>query len=582
MPSVQPLRYGLSVESTARRLLRVSLEVAPPAGAESIVLRMPAWTPGSYMVREYARHVVSVEARDSAGRSLAVRRVSKDRWRVAAPGRGAARIEWLVYSNELTVRSNHVDDTHAFVQPTATFLCPEGMEHRPLVVEVRAPRGWDVATSLRRARGAGTAFAAADQEALHDAPIHLGLLRRFPFRVRGVPHELVLWGEGNEDAKGLVRDFSRIVEAGARMFGGLPYDRFVVHGLLSDGGGGGLEHRENFVFQLPRFGFRPRKAYDRALALLAHEFFHAWNVRRIRPAGLLPYDLAQEKYTRLLWQFEGVTSYYEVMLLARAGLWTRTRALEAFAERIGQLAAVPGRRTMSLADASTTAWVKYYRPDENSGNAAVSYYLKGALAGLALDLHLRAATRGRRSYDDAMRLLWRRHGRTDRGVPEDGMASILEEACGVPSARLHRRLVEETGEIDWESIWSPFGVKVEARPAAVPEGWEAGGWLGVETEERAGRTFLKAVRDDGPASGAVAAGDELVALDGFRANLESLPRRVAERRPGTRVRLTLLRGDRLVEATVRLGRPPAERISLVPDPKAPAAARRLLDGWLKP
>jgi predicted metalloprotease with PDZ domain len=581
MPPIPSLRYSLAVESGARRLLRVGLEVPDAAPVDPVVLRMPAWSPGSYMIREYARHVQGVEARDARGRALAVGRVSKDRWRVAAPARGPVRLSWLVYANELSVRSNHVDDTHAFVQPTAAFLCPEGMEDRPLRVEVRAPRGWDVACSLPRRRGPRTVFEAADQEALHDAPIHLGLLRRFPFRVRGVPHELALWGSGNEDPRGLVRDFRRIVEAGARLFGGLPYRRFVVHGLLSDGaaGGGGLEHRDGFVFQLPRFGFRPRKAYDRALALLAHEFFHAWNVRRIRPAGLLPYDLAQEKYTRLLWQFEGVTSYYELLLLRRAGLWSRARTLEALAERLGQLPAVPGRRETSLAEASVAAWVKFYRSDENSSNSSVSYYLKGSLAGMALDLHLRAASRGRRSYDHVMRLLWRRYGRRGVPVPEGALPGVLEEAGGAAAARLHRRLVEGTADVDWDALLAPLGLRANRAPVT-PEGWGAGGWLGVDVEDRAGRTYLKAVRADGPAADAVAAGDELVAFDGLRTNAEALPRRLAEKRPGARVRLALLRGDRLVERSVRLARPPAERISLAPDPKAKPAARRLLEGWL--
>jgi predicted metalloprotease with PDZ domain len=578
MPSPPPLRYGLSLESAARRLLRVTLEVPRPVLQDPLVLRMPAWTPGSYLVREYARHVQGLEARGPDGRAVPTRRVSKDRWRVAAPGGGPLRVAWLVYANEVSVRSNHADDTHAFVQPTATFLCPEGMEDRPVAVEVAAPPGWTVATSLRRGRGGS--YSAPDQEALHDAPIHMGLLRRLPFRVRGVPHEVALWGSGNEDARGLVRDLRRIVEAGARIFGGLPYDRYLVHGLLAEGGGGGLEHREGFVFQAPRWGFRPRKARDRVLGLLAHEFFHAWNVRRIRPAGLLPYDLAQEKYTRLLWQFEGVTSYYEAILLRRAGLWSRARALESFADRIGQLLAVPGRREMSLAEASISAWVKFYRPDENSLNSAVSYYLKGSLAGLALDLHLRAASGGRRSYDHAMRLLWRRYGRRDEPVPEGAMAAVLEEAAGVPAARLHRRLVEETAEFDWERLFAPFGVRVRRGAAGIPEGWEPGGWLGVVPEDRGGRTILRSVRSDGPAADALAAGDEVVALDGLRTDADSLPKRLAERRPGDGVRITILRGDRLLEETVRLARPPAEKVSLEVDPRAPAAARRLLRGWL--
>lgn len=572
------LRYRLSVHDTARRLLALSLEVPGVAAGEEVALRLPAWSPGSYMIREYARHVEGVEARDGRGRRLRVRRDAKDRWVVGPSAAGGRlRITWRVYANELTVRTSHVDDTHAFVQPTAAFLCPEGSEGLPLEVDVAAPRGWETACSLPTVRGA---LRAPDQEALHDAPIHLGRLRRFPFRVRGVPHEIALWGEGNEDPRALVRDLAAIVGAGARLFGGLPYRRFVVHGLLAEGGGGGLEHRDGFVFQVPRWGFRPRKHYDRTLALFAHEFFHAWNVRRIRPAGLLPYDLAAEKYTRLLWQFEGVTSYYEVLLLRRAGLWTRERALEALAERMGALLAVPGRKAMPVAEASLAAWVKHYRPDENTANSAVSYYLKGALAGLALDLHLRAATGGRRSYDDVMRLLWRRHGRTDRPVPEDGMPAILREASGVDARRLHDRLVGGTADPDWERLLAPFGVEAVRSPAGIPEGHDPGGWLGAETEERGGRTFLKSVRADGPAAAALSAGDEVVAADGYRTDGAGLARRAAERRPGDRMRLTLLRGDRLVEAAVRLGRPPAGKVALRVDPKAPAAARRLLRGWL--
>ncbi len=573
------LRYRLSVADPIRRLLGLSLEVRGVRAGEPLVLRLPAWSPGSYLIREYGRHVEGVEARDGRGRRLRVRRIAKDRWEVRAPAAGGTvRAAWQVYANELTVRNNHVDDTHAFVQPPAAFLCPEGMEGHPAVVNAAAPRGWDTACSLPRVRGL---LRAENQEELHDSPIHMGELRRFPFRVRGVPHELALWGEGNEDPRGLVRDLAAIVEAGARLFGGLPYRRFVVHGLLGDAGaGGGLEHRDGFVFLVPRWSFRGTKGRDRVLALLAHEFFHVWNVRRIRPAGLLPYDLSAERYTRLLWQFEGVTSYYEVLLLRRAGLWTRERALEALGERIGSLLAVPGRRAMPLAEASLAAWVKHYRPDENTANAAVSYYLKGALAGLALDLHVRGATGGRRSYDGAMRLLWRRFGRTGRPVPEDAMPALLREATGVDVRRLHDRLVEGTGEIDWESLLAPFGVRVAREPAKGPDGIGPGGWLGVEAEERGGRTLLKAVRSDGPAAGALAAGDEVVAVDGHRADGAALAGRAAERRPGEVLRLTLLRGDRLVAAEVRLGRPPAETVALRADPKAPAAARRLLRGWL--
>lgn len=575
MPSTPALRYRLSVADPVRRLLGLSLELRAAPG-EPLVLALPAWTPGSYLIREYARHVEGVEARDGRGRRLAVRRLTKDRWEVAAPRRGGkVRIAWRVYANELSVRTCHVDDTHAFVQPTAVFLCPAGMEGLPVEVAVSLPAGWTVSCSLPRVRGT---FRAPDQETLHDSPVHMGILRRFPFRVRGVPHELVLWGESNADPARLVRDLSAIVEAGARMFRGLPYGRFVVQGLMADAGGGGLEHRDGFVFMLPRWSFAEAKDYDRCLVLLAHEFFHAWNVRRIRPAGLLPYDLSGEKYTRLLWLFEGVTDYYAHLLVRRAGLREGPWLLDRMAEKMKALAETPGRRLMALDEASVTTWVKFYRPDENTGNAAVSYYLKGLLAGLALDLHLRAATGGKRSLDDVLRLLWRRHRRPDRPVPEDAVPGLVREATGVDAGRLLARLVEGTADPDWESLFAPLGVEVARRPAG-GAGKEPGGWIGAEAQDRSGRTVFRTVRSDGPAAAGVAAGDELVALDGWRCDAGGLGRRLAERRPGSRAVLTLLRGDRLVEATVRLGKAPEEGFRLTPAKKPGAAARRLLKGW---
>lgn len=570
MPAPTPLRYRLSVADPLRRLLGLELRLRAAAGTP-LVLRLPAWTPGSYLVREYARHVEGFSAKDARGRPLRTRRLTKDRWEVAAPARaGEVRLSWRVYANELSVRTNHVDDTHAFVQPTAAFLCPEGMESRPLEVAVDAPRGWEVSCPLPLVRGS---LRAPDQETLHDSPIHMGLLRRFPFRVRGVPHELVLWGESNADPGRLVRDLAAIVEAGARMFGGLPYRRYVVEGLLADAGGGGLEHREGFVFLLPRWSFSDPKSYDRCLVLLAHEFFHAWNVRRIRPAGLLPYDLAGEKYTRLLWLFEGATDYYAHLLVNRAGLRDGKWLLDQMAAKMKALAGNPGRSLLPLDESSVTTWVKFYRPDENSGNSGVSYYLKGLLAALALDLRLRAATGGRRSLDHAMRLLWRRFGRSGVPVPEDAFPALAREATGVDLRRLHDRLVSGVADPDWEGLLAPLGVKVLRKPAA------AGAWLGADAGEKEGRTVFRSVRTDGPAAGRIAAGDELVALDGFRCNAEGLGKRLEERRPGEGARFTLLRGDRLVEARVRLARPPAETFRLEADPGAPAAASRLLRGW---
>ncbi|HET7826641.1 MAG TPA: M61 family peptidase, partial [Anaeromyxobacter sp.] len=419
------MRYRLSMPEPHTHLLHVDTFVDAP-GAQ-VELALPVWTPGSYLVREYARHVEGVAAEDGAGRLLPVERVDKHRFLVRTGGAARAVLRWRVYANELSVRTCHVDGTHGYVNGAAVFPFARGREREPHVLEVAAPAGWRVSTALP---GGPAEFTARDYDELADSPLEIGTHRTLRFTAHGKPHEVAVWGRGNLDEARLVEDARKVVEALGALMGGLPYDRYVFIVHLSDKRRGGLEHAASTTLHVSRSGFFPRKTYEETLGLLAHEFFHVWNVKRLRPAAFIPFDYGREQYTRLLWWFEGATSYYEQVALARTGIQPPKRWLEALGQALTTLERSPGARKTSVEESSFLAWVKLYRPDENTRNSTISYYLKGELVAFALDLALRRAGR---SLDELLRALYARHA--EGGVPEDGVEVVAAELLGADAAR---------------------------------------------------------------------------------------------------------------------------------------------------
>jgi predicted metalloprotease with PDZ domain len=390
-----------------------------------------------------------------------------------------------------------------------------------------------------------------------------------------------VWGRGNLDLPRFVADVQRIVEAHGAFWGGLPYQRylFIVH--LAKGRGG-LEHADSTVLLLPRLGFGDRDGYEEALGLVSHEFFHLWNVKRLRPAALTPYRYDGEQYTRLLWWFEGVTSYYEQLALVRAGLLTAGRWLEALGRRFTSLLRTPGAAKLSLEESSLVAWVKLYRPDENTANSAVSYYLKGELVALTLDLALRAAGA---SLDDLLRQLFARHQRG--GLPEDGVERAVAELLGEPAARdFFDRLVRGVTPLDPDL--GQVGLRLQHRPARGPDDRggrparaEEGtpGWLGADLASGP-RLAVASVREESPAWRAgLSVDDELVAEGGFRLDRAALGERLKERGPGGTLRLTLFRRDELLEVEVTLAAPPADTAWLEPLADPSDAQRAAFRAW---
>ncbi|MBI5549630.1 MAG: M61 family metallopeptidase, partial [Deltaproteobacteria bacterium] len=496
------------------------------------------------------------------------------------------RVRYRVYAHDLTVRTNHLDDSHGYFNGAAMFVTSDEHRVQPSFLELRLPQGWRAFCSLP-SPAQGT-YRAQDFDALVDSPVEMGPdLVSFKFTAAGKPHEVVVWGTGNYDRRQIADDLETLCQAEAKLFGSLPCERYIFLVLLTDKGRGGLEHAESCTLLVPRASFRPRKSYEDFLALAAHEYFHLWNVKRIKPKALVPYDYKREVYTTLLWAMEGVTSYYDTLLLRRTGFIDPSRYLTRLGEVITSVESTPGRRELPLSEASRLAWIKHYRPDENTPNSGISYYAKGEIVAALLDLELRRRSGGVRSLDDLMRLLFLRYG-DGSGVPEDGVEAAASELAGQDLTPFFDRAIRSTEELDY-GVFGSAGLQLRRRAkrggadrGGTPED-DGGGekaWLGVDL--KAGDRAIVATTFTG--SPAAAAGlypdDEIIAVDGSRATPSSLNERIEEHVPGDSVRVTVFRRDQLVELDVHLTPRPHSACWLEKMPNPTPAQRALYEACL--
>jgi predicted metalloprotease with PDZ domain len=585
-----PIRYRIRPANPAAHLFAVSVTVAEPA-ADGQLFSLPAWIPGSYMIREFARNIVAIHA-EAGGKTVALDKLDKHTWRAArVPAGEALTLHYEVYAWDLSVRAAHLDQSHGFFNGTSVFLAVHGQEGRPCEVDIQPPaepalRDWRVVTAMPRARGKAAArpygfglYRAENYDELIDHPVEMGRFTLGSFKAAGVPHDVALTGRHDCDMARLTADLQRICEWQVALFGApAPMNYYAFLTMIVGDGYGGLEHRASTALlagraDLPYPGMKAMsEGYRQFLGLCSHEYFHTWNVKRIKPAAFVPYDLSTENHTRLLWAFEGFTSYYDDLALARSGVIGIDDYLALLGKTISGVLRTPGRQRQSVAESSFDAWTKYYRQDENAPNAIVSYYTKGALVGLALDLQLRAANGGEKSLDDVMRLLWQRHGRSGTGVPEDGIFAVVEEIGGKALARWLRRTVEGTDDLPLARLLKPFGITWTAEAASAAPS------LGVKLATGDGEARLASVYADGPAQHAgLSAGDVLVALEVSGPGLEAM---LARRRAGERVEIHAFRRDELMRFDVELAAAPTDKIVLKQATKAPATAVHLRRGWL--
>lgn len=579
--------YRVSVPAPSTHYVWVQASL-PARGRDAITVMMPVWTPGSYLVREFARHVDRISATAPDGRRLPLEKVKKNRWRIELGGASQAILRYRLYCREASVRTNYVDDAHLVLNGAATFITDTEALGAPHEVELALEgRFGDVAVSLPK--GEGGRRVAADYDALVDAPIVAGALRRLPFEVQGVPHELVqLGGEGLWPDARAARDVARVTETLARFWGVVPYDRYLFLNVIGLGGGG-LEHKGSTLMMPRRFDARTQDGYRGWLGLVAHEHFHTWNGKRLRPSGLGPFDYEREVYTRGLWVVEGLTSYYDDLIVRRAGLADEAAYLKALSKQIARLEQTPGRLEMPLAQASYDAWIEFYRPDASSRNTTVSYYNKGAVVGFVLDMAIRRATGGGESLDDVMRAAYARYS-GEAGYDSEALYALFESVGGAEVRALAERLAETTEEIDYGPALDWVGLRFAPEPPAPkPEADEASrrealrkrAWLGVDVESRGGRVLITQVVTASPAEqGGLQVDDEIVALDGVRLD-GALADRVRLYLPGDELEVLLARHGRMLERRVRLGARPRTKYTLQVDPRASTRAARHRGAWLE-
>lgn len=594
-PAALSLQYTLAFPQPHTHLYEVTFEIGNVTTPE-IDLQMPTWTPGSYLQREFARNVQDFAATAAAGNALRWEKVDKATWRVTTNGARAIKVSYRVYAFELSVRTSHLDASHAYFNGACVFMYVKGATDQPLRLKIVAPQGWRVTTPLALRPDDHGFYSAPNYDILVDSPTEIGTHNLIEFTALGKLHRIAIWGEGNYDAEQLKADFTKIIEQAAAIFGGLPYEHytFIVH--LQPGIGGGLEHLNSTTCQASPYTFKPRRSYTRFLGLIAHEYFHLWNVKRIRPAALGPFDYQRENYTHALWLSEDVTSYYGDQLLRRAGLTTSGEYLEALASTMLTYENTPGRREQSPAQASFNTWIKEYRPDENTVNSTYSYYGSGELLGWMLDVEIRARTNNTKSLDDVMRYLYENYALKGRGFPESELQSAFESVASSELSDFFNRYVNGTEDFPFDKYLALAGLK--RTPVYLPSQYDEPGKpaaprgdLGFRTAGEGGRAgsagrvgdrvTVGSVLAGTPAYGAgIYANDEIVAINSEKVDAGNLTERLSRLRPGQNVTVTLFRRDKLMTLNLTAATQPPDRYAVTQIKESTPEQQALRQAWL--
>ncbi|MFP5310175.1 MAG: M61 family metallopeptidase [Actinomycetes bacterium] len=570
----EPVRHLVDLALRAHHLVRVDTTVPADVAAGARVV-FPTWTPGSYVVRDYVHHVQRIDAVDVDGEPVELTPDGTTAWRLPADVAGPVTVRVELYANELTVRTNHVDDRHALLVAPATFPYVEGAEGRPHHVTF-APAADDadpavgtVHALLPEADEPHT-FVADDLDHLVDSAFEVGDHATVSWELDGVPHRFVHAAPGPApDLDRVAADARAIGEAAVALFDGdLPVERYTFLHVGADAatGGGGLEHRDGSVLMMPVLTWTEPDAYARFQSLVAHEYLHLWNVKRLVPADLLDLDYVHPAPTTSLWVAEGWTAYYDELLPTRAGLWTLRRHLDALRDGWRAVLDTPGTANQSLWDSSRHAWTGLYVRDENSVNKGTNYYGHGAVVAWCLDLAIRRAVPDGDGLDDALRLLWRRFGGTGRGYTERDVAEALDEAAGgAPVSDLVTAHVAGRELPDLPGLVDVVGLRltdVEPNGAPAPPG------LGVQTsEDDHGITLTAVLRDRAAWRAGLTGGDRLLAVDGMRVGRGELAATLRRHAPGDTVDVTVFSGPRLRTVAVTLDPPaPAQRFVAVDEP----------------
>ena len=547
----------------------------------TIDIKMPVWAPGSYLVREFAKNVEDISAKNETGNDLALEKTTKNTWRISSKNANSVKVKYRVYAFEISVRTSFVDASHAFISPSGIFMYVDGMINHPVTVSIIPDKNWKkISTGLEPVNGKTNTFYASDFDILFDSPIEIGNQDVIEFDAAGVKHEVAMYGTANYDRDKLKTDMKKIVEEETAVFGENPNKRyvFIVHNYAA--GGGGIEHLNSTVLGASRFNYSSEKGYHDFLGLVAHEYFHLWNVKRLRPFALGPFNYDEENYTTNLWVAEGFTAYYDNLIVRRSGFYSPENYLDILVNDINGVENQPGNKVQPVSQSSFDAWIKYYRPNENSANSTISYYNKGAMIALIMDLEILNASKGQKSLDDVMKTAYNEYYKKQkRGYTDSEFRAVVEQIAGKSLQKVYTDYINGTLPIDYNTYLGYAGLHLENINAG-----NSDAYLGLATTIRDGKvTVTNVSRGSAAWKGGLNVNDEVIGIDGIRVSTAAgeVTRIVSSKAVGDKLNVLISRDGIIQTITVTLAASPNVRYRVVPDKTATADQLAVRKKWLK-
>ncbi|MDQ4140771.1 MAG: PDZ domain-containing protein [Bacteroidota bacterium] len=570
------VNYTLAMPQPQTHYFEVEMTFASPQ-KDYVDVKMSVWTPGSYLVREYAKNVEGFTA-SANNQQLRFEKINKNTWRIYSQKANQIKVNYKVYAFELTVRTSFLDTEHGYANGASVFMYPDGLQNEKSEIKIVPYKDWKVVSTalVPVTEGQPFTFQAANYDEVVDSPIEIGNHNVWQFEVNGVPHQVAMFGESNVNKDKFLADLKKITTTATQIMGDQPINRylFIIHNTSN--GGGGLEHKYSTTLQVKKWNYASPTGYISILNLAAHEYFHLWNIKRLRPAGLGPFNYDAETYTNLLWVSEGFTSYYANLIVRRSGFQTNEQYLTTTAKEISDLENTPGVRVQSAAESSFDAWIKYYRPNENSVNSGISYYSKGAVIGQLLNLEILQRTKGQKNLDDLMRQLYQQYyKKLDRGFTDAEFKQAAENVAGGKLDNFFNDYIYGTKAPDYATYFSYAGLRFVNQNNNKPEAN-----LGAKVSLTTGKQIVTSVLRDGSAwQGGLNVNDEILAVNGYRIT-EDVNLSLAGARVGQPISLLVNRDGQILTLEFPLIATETRRYDITPIEKPAKGQTAILNKWL--
>jgi predicted metalloprotease with PDZ domain len=575
-PAGRTIEYTVSMENPNNHYFKVTLTYSG-VREKLVELKLPVWTPGYYMIMDYPKYVVNFKVTDGSGLDLFWEKTSKNSWKINTGKSEILKVSYDVFAFRTSVADSFLDDGRGFISPTGIFMHPTGkIDHPVTVTIVPFEKFKKISTGLDPVPGKNNTFLAADFDALYDCPILAGNQEILTFETGGISYAIAIENPGNINRAELVEDFRKIVETSTDVIGEVPYKHYTF--IIMNRGMGGLEHTNSMAVFSNRLDFSSPESANGWLSFIAHEFFHLYNVKTIRPIALGPFDYDEENYTTMLWFSEGVTVYYENLILNRAGFYNRSDVFRELKTSISNFENRPGHLFQSAAESSFDSWMLFFNRSENAANTTISYYDKGCALGLLLDLKIRYESGNRKSLDDVMQILYKVYYKEKkRGFTDQEFRGVCEKAAGVPLSEIFDIYVTTTQEIDYGKYFGYAGLCIDTNPAAI-----SGAWLGATARENNGDLIITNVEWGSPAySAGLSPQDVIREINGEKAGAELLNNLHKTRNPGEKISMTVTHRDVTNVVEVVLDRKTLKSFEIKPMPDPTPAQAAILEKWLK-